>query len=248
MSTNAETGTDFQMAERLFKSRMFKDVTNVEGALAKIQLGRSMGIDPANAMMGLIVAQGRLTMTANLMANRIRACKNDRGRQKYKLRIVEHTQQKCSIQVFERIDDEWEEMGPPVTTTVEEFKFLATGPNKDNWTKYPKNMLYARCISNIAKWHCADAFGGAPVYLPDEIPGTGVEIDGDTLEVKAATPPPATEDRPSQAVYDLCREFETTPEELAGQFGTDVKGILAADEKEVDTLRRLLTARKEHKK
>jgi hypothetical protein len=67
---------------------------------------------------------------------------------------------------------------------------MQTGANKANWTNYPQNMLFAWCISNIAKFHCADAFGGSPVYLPDEIPNSGLEVDGDTLEVR---PSPARE-------------------------------------------------------
>ena len=39
----------------------------------------------------------------------------------------------------------------------------------DNWRKYPKNMLFARAISNGVKWHCPDVMNGQPVYTPDEM-------------------------------------------------------------------------------
>ena len=49
-----------------------------------------------------------------------------------------------------------------------------------NWRKYPRNMLFARAISNGARWYCPDLFGGSPVYTPDEL---GAEVDGETGEV-----------------------------------------------------------------
>jgi hypothetical protein len=53
---------------------------------------------------------------------------------------------------------------------------------KDTFKKFPKNMCFARAISNACKWFCPDAFGGYTAYTPDEIPSNTVEIDGETLE------------------------------------------------------------------
>ena len=55
------------------------------------------------------------------------------------------------------------------------------------WKNFPRNMLYARAISNGAKWHCPDVFGG-PVYTPDEL---GATIDGETGEMIDVSPTPA---------------------------------------------------------
>ena len=48
--------------------------------------------------------------------------------------------------------------------------------------KWPKNMLFARALSNGAKWYCPDVFTTG-IYTPDEF---GVEIDGETGEVLEA--------------------------------------------------------------
>jgi hypothetical protein len=40
-------------------------------------------------------------------------------------------------------------------------------------------MLYARALSNGAKWYCPDVFGG-PIYTPDEL---GAVVDGETGEL-----------------------------------------------------------------
>jgi hypothetical protein len=54
---------------------------------------------------------------------------------------------------------------------------LAGLAGKDNWKKYPKNMLFARAISNGQKWFVPDAFNGATVYTPDEL-GASEDADG----------------------------------------------------------------------
>jgi hypothetical protein len=100
------------MVNHLVKCRYFKDVTTESQAAVRMRLGHALGIDEASAMMGLFInAQGKLSMSANLMARCIKACKNDKGVRKYKYRILEHTDKKCSIQVWERLDDAWEEVG-----------------------------------------------------------------------------------------------------------------------------------------
>lgn len=35
---------------------------------------------------------------------------------------------------------------------------------KSQWGKYPRNMVFARAMSNGVKWYCPDLFGGVPVY------------------------------------------------------------------------------------
>jgi hypothetical protein len=74
-------------------------------------------------------------------------------------------------------------------------------------------MLFARAMSNGAKWFCADVFGG-PVYTPDEL---GAAIDMETGEMLSrpkdeVVTPPAPE-----PVMDLDAEaadlFKTPAEE-----------------------------------
>jgi len=48
---------------------------------------------------------------------------------------------------------------------------------RDNWKKYPRNMLFSRAMSNGAKWHCPDVGAGAPIYTPDEL-GADVDDEG----------------------------------------------------------------------
>jgi hypothetical protein len=78
---------------------------------------------------------------------------------------------------------------------------LASG---DNWKKFPRNMLFARAISNGAKFFTPDVFAGAPIYTPDEL---GAEIDPETGELvgehfepvptRQAAPTPAPKPKPA---------------------------------------------------
>ena len=76
----------------------------------------------------------------------------------------------------------------------------------DNWRKYPRNMLFARALSNGVKWYCPDVTGG-PAYTPDEL-GAVVDEDGEVIEaevVERPTPPI------HQPVADQSRRIQTGP-------------------------------------
>ncbi len=179
-------GGDEKVAWHLWKSGFFKtELRGVSQGVTKILLGRSLGIDPASAVMGLyITGQGKLSMSANLMVRCIKAYKEpETGKTKYRLRFKQRDAKVCEIEVLERYEEKkgdwvWESMGTE-RVCLEDFKHLASS---DVWKKYPKNMLFSRCASNIAKFFCADVFGGSAVYTPDEIPNSGASVDGETLE------------------------------------------------------------------
>ena len=50
-----------------------------------------------------------------------------------------------------------------------------------SWKKYPKNMLFARCFSDMARTLFPDAIGGIS-YTPEEL-GAVVDIDGQVIDV-----------------------------------------------------------------
>ena len=54
---------------------------------------------------------------------------------------------------------------------------------RTNWKRYPKNMLFARAISNGARWYCADIFTGA-IYTTEEIQDD-ISIMGEQVEAEA---------------------------------------------------------------
>ncbi len=141
------------MAEAFYKSGMFKDTTSAAAALVKIQAGQEVGIKPFAAMTGIYIIQGKPTIGAGIIASRIKASG------KYNYQVVKMEDAIVSIDFYEG-----KEMIGNSTFTKEDALRAGT----QNLGKFPKNMLFARAISNGVKWFAPDVFDG-PVYVPEEM-------------------------------------------------------------------------------
>src|SRR5262249_54076449 len=121
-------------------------------------------------MTGVYIVKGRITLSANLMA----AVLQNSGR--FRFRVRKHTREHCEIEFQERDPDtrKWEVVG--TSSFSSDDAKLAGLISSDNWRKYPRNMLYARAMSNGCKWYCPGAFAGHTPYLPDELPGTDARM------------------------------------------------------------------------
>jgi hypothetical protein len=163
-----------EMAEHFFKSGIFQDVKDMSVALVKIQAGQELGISPIMAMKEVYLipskAGVKIQIGASLQAAMIKKSK------KYDYRIVEHTKEICTIHFFERRGDKWEKIGDE-SYTIGDARAAGLTAGKDVWTKHPKNMLFARAMSNGAKWHCPDVFGGAIYNESDEFPESKFEAE-----------------------------------------------------------------------
>jgi hypothetical protein len=155
------------LAKAFAESGMFADTKSAAQAIVKIQAGQEIGIPPFAAMTGIHIIQGKPTIGAGLIASRLK------GSGKYDYRVVDASEKVCSIDFFQgntKIGNS--------TFTIEDARKALT----KNIDKFPKNMLFARAISNGVKWYCPDIFSG-PVYVPEEIQvvtteeATHVEVD-----------------------------------------------------------------------
>jgi len=135
------------------ESGMFPDIKTAAQAVVKIQAGAEMGIPPFAAMSGIHIIQGKPTVGAGLMAA------NVKGSGKYDYRVDQSTEKICSINFYQG-----KELIGNSTFTIEDAKKAGT----KNIDKFPKNMLFARAISNGVKWFTPDVFAG-PVYVPEEM-------------------------------------------------------------------------------
>jgi len=141
------------MAKNFAESGMFVDAKQAGQAFVKIQAGQEIGIPPFAAMSGIHIIQGKPAIGAGLMASRVKAS----GKYDY---IVKNMDDKvCSIDFYQG-----KNLIGNSTFTIEDAKKAAT----KNIDKFPKNMLFARAISNGVKWFCPDVFAG-PVYTPEEM-------------------------------------------------------------------------------
>lgn len=147
------------MAKAFAESGMFADTKSAAQAIVKIQAGQEIGIPPFAAMTGIHIIQGKPTIGAGLIASRVK------GSGKYDYKVIEASEKVCSIDFYQgntKIGNS--------TFTIEDAKKALT----KNIDKFPKNMLFARAISNGVKWYCPDIFSG-PVYVPEEMPSITTE-------------------------------------------------------------------------
>ncbi len=148
---------DFQgmnsIAEMFFKSGMFPNVQSQAQALVKIAAGQEMGLPPFFSMSGIHIIKGKAAPGAGIIASMIKASK------KYDYKVRELTDQKCRLEFFENGESVGE-----VEFTIEDAKRAMT----QNIDKFPKNMLFARAISNGQKFYAADVFIGS-VYDASEL-------------------------------------------------------------------------------
>ncbi len=170
-----------QLGDLLAKSGFFADSRGAAQAVVKVLAGREIGFGPIASMTGIHVIQGRVSLSANLMAAAIKRS----GR--YDYRVLTMSPDKCAIEFRERTPNGWDVIGTSEFTAAD-----AKAAGTQNMTKFARNMLFARAMSNGARWFCPDIFGG-PVYTPEEM---GAQVDGETGEVIDAPAPRVVVEQP----------------------------------------------------
>lgn len=190
------------MAKTFAESGMFTDTKQMAQAFVKIQAGQEIGVPPFAAMSGIHIIQGKPTMGAGLIASTVK------GSGKYDYKVKEMTDKACSIDFFQGKEN----IGNS-TFTIEDARKAQT----KNLEKFPKNMLFARAISNGVKWFCPDVFSG-PIYVPEEMPEQKT-IDTPYEEVEEVT-------EADTSINDTLQAAETLEE-----LSTIWKGLTPAQKK-----------------
>lgn len=178
-----DSNNTFDLAKCFIQSGYFKDMKQISQAVVKIEAGKSLGLSAFTAMQDLFIVQGKIQMSANLMGAMIKRSG------KYSYAILRHDDKVCEIEYYEQ--------GKPIgksVFTVNDAQRAGVGGGT-NYNKYPRNMLFARAMSNGAKWYCGDVFLGS-VYSEGEIDGydplpmppkqtieDSLQVDSDTGEV-----------------------------------------------------------------
>src|SRR5574340_442547 len=91
----ADVSAVLDMAKVFVQSGFFQDVKSLSQAAVKIMAGQELGFGPFASLNGVYIISGRTALAANLMAHAIKRTS------KYDYRVVELTNQACSIEVYE---------------------------------------------------------------------------------------------------------------------------------------------------
>lgn len=180
-----------QVADMLAKSGFFSDARDAAKCGVKVLAGLESGFGAFASMTGIHLIQGKPTFGANLMAIAIKRS----GR--YNYRVLEHTDEVCRIAFYELWGGEWQEVGQS-SFSVEDAKRAGLLSNQ-TWKNYPRNMTYARAMSNGVRWYAPDALG-MTAYTPEEL-GANVDGEGNVIALPASSlqPPQALPEGPELA-------------------------------------------------
>jgi hypothetical protein len=167
-----------------------KSINTPEKAVTLMLAGRELGLGPMQAIRSIHVIDGKPVMSADLMAGLVH--KRIPGAL---LRIVETTGERCVV-------DAGRPGQEPTRFTFSLDDAKAAGLlGKDNWKKYPRPMLRARCLSEAARAVFPDVLLG--VYDPDEL-GAVTAQDGTIIQL----PEPIT---PTISPYHEADDAKTYP-------------------------------------
>lgn len=222
------------IADMFCKSGMFADVRDVAKAFVKIQAGKEIGVPPFAAMRGVSIIQGQAALGATLVAGRMKA-------HGYDWTEIRRDAEVCELEITKP-------NGKPAGVarfSMDDAK-LAGLSGKDNWKKYPKAMLFARCITDAARTFAPEVFSGIPVYTPEELGETNTSEDGDSLPPTQAQILQAKLEEAQAAGFDVDPQAEAkkygeakVPFAVLKAFGELKKDFLAIDKGSVyyDVLR-----------
>lgn len=174
-----------QLGEVLASSGYFTDAKDAAQAVVKVLAGQELGFGPISSMTGIYIVRGRVTLSANLIAAAIARS------ERYSYRIGELTNERCEI-VFANANGEIIGLSD---FTLDDAKRAGLFKADSAWNTHPRNMLFARALTNGAKWFCPDVMNGSlsiqtmdDVGLPEPVEAANGGADDKTEDSPPALP------------------------------------------------------------
>jgi hypothetical protein len=174
--------------------------------MACLLYGSDQGVGPMVSLNEISVVQGRPTMSANLMSAKARA----NGHKISRVEIRDKDGDIIGVTAKGVRSDGTED---EVTWTLKDAERAGLA-GKSNWKTYPRQMLWARAVSELCRALFSDTFLGA-VYTEEEIGATLDQhdaLDAEYVEVSAPTSPQipgadsgGTEQGRTSTAVDPCR-------------------------------------------
>lgn len=172
MQIQKHNPTDVMALGKAFaESGMFPDIKSAAQAIVKIQAGAELGIGPFQSMSGIHIISGKPTIGAGVMAAMVK------GSGKYDYKVLEANEKVCKLEFFEGKVS----LGTS-SFSIEDAKKAGT----KNLDKFPRNMLFARAMSNGVKWYTPDVFAG-PVYVPEEMETVTQDVPHEVVPKRTLT-------------------------------------------------------------
>lgn len=154
------------MAEQAVESRMYKGIGDKSGVMMVMLAARELGISPMQALNGGInLIQGKVEISARMMSAMIR-------RAGHSMQIVESTDSICTLKGTRRDNGDTAVISYSISDAQKAGLVKAGG----SWYKIPKDMLFARCMSRLARQLFSDVIGIGyvegeikPIAIPEPV-------------------------------------------------------------------------------
>lgn len=188
------------MAKTAGKSQLYNKIGGEEGLLSIMLMARELGIPPMQALTSMSVIQGKVEVSPRLMNMMIRKAGHRLD--------IETSDTTCSIKGTRNDTQEHY----TATYTIEEARKAGLVKSGGGWEKYPSDMLFARCLSRLARRLFADVISSS--YIEGEICGDssgGSEPTGNSVQLPK--PEKAKEAEPLVEA-EIVKEPEMTIEEF----------------------------------
>jgi hypothetical protein len=148
------------LAKAMFESGVFPDVKSAAHAGVKIMAGWEIGLAPVEAMRSFHIIKGKVEFAAEFLAQRVRLHPS------YDYEVLYLENDGCRIQFLRdgkeigvsSFDEEDRKRAGLELETTKDGRTSATP-----WATYPRNMMFARTMSN-----------GVAFFAPDVIAGGGI--------------------------------------------------------------------------
>jgi 5'-3' exonuclease len=145
-----------QLAQLLFKARLFSAYGTPEAVLSTVLSGRELGLSAMASLRAFHVVEGKPTMAADAL----RALVLKSGKAKT-FRCTERTASAATFTTTREGEEPME-----LRYTIEEAQAAGLVKNGGSWTKNPSDMLVARASSKLARLVYPDVVAG--LYSPEE--------------------------------------------------------------------------------
>jgi hypothetical protein len=186
------------MARAMVTSGYFKNVTSVAQAIVKIEMGKSLGVTPVEAMQYLHIFESGGRTSIQLGYVLVGSLIQRSG--KYRFEVKTRTDELCEIDFYQVKPDGSERLLGTSKFTIAKAKAAGLAA-KDVWKAYPDVLLYARALTHGARAFCPEVLGGAGVNAEEPY------IEGRARVVVSEDSGPVTIDEPPEGYPNPWAKF-----------------------------------------
>jgi hypothetical protein len=196
------------MAAQAVDSKMYRGIGDKAGIMMIMLSARELGISPMAALNGgLNIINGKVEISARMMSALIRKAG-------HMISVKESTATEC-ILVGTRGDTLEVQSA---SFSIQEAQLAGLVKAGGGWTKWPKDMLFARALSRLARQLFSDVIGIG--YVEGEISGADTRagaVYSETSQVTCYEDPEATS-KPRYCVEEFTELFPEEDRELSAKY------------------------------